>query len=157
MTIPPGQNVIATTKRYGVVKMQANSGLQTDGDGQLVFDVPNALSALGVNGAGSGASYAATTVAAAGTTQGTATPLIAAFSLVASGTGGVAVGSNTNQLQLIYNATGNSISVYPLSGMKFGANGTANAPMTLNSDRCFGIIVTSTAQAYVVFMTTSFE
>lgn len=53
VTIPPGQNVIATTTRYGVVKIQPNSGITTDGDGQLVFDVPNAQSVLGVGGSSS--------------------------------------------------------------------------------------------------------
>lgn len=152
MAIPPGQNIIATTTRYGVIKMQVGSGIKSDSDGQLVFDVPSAQSVLGVGGA---SSYAPTTVAAAGTTQGTATALTAAFSLATSGTGGVRVGSTTNQLQLIYNATGSAITIYPLSGMKFGANGSANSGLTLNPDRCFGIIVTSATQAYLVFMTTS--
>ena len=76
----------------------------------------------------------ATSVSAAGTTQGTATELTAAdneLTTVAAGSG-VALASAiaAGDSQTVFNAGANAVKVYPPSGMKINAL-AANAPMLL--------------------------
>lgn len=76
----------------------------------------------------------ATSISAAGTTQGTATELTAAdneLTTVAAGAG-VALASAlaAGDSQTVFNAGANAVKVYPPSGMKINSL-AANAPMTL--------------------------
>ena len=76
----------------------------------------------------------ATSVSAAGTTQGTATELTAAdneLTTVAAGSG-VVLSANlaAGDTQTVFNAGANAVKVYPPSGMKINAL-AANAAMTL--------------------------
>lgn len=71
-------------------------------------------------------------VAAAGTTQGTATILNAKTNLVTSGTGGVVV--NILQTTKIVNRAGVTINVYPNSGAAIDALGTNAAATLLNGN-----------------------
>lgn len=76
----------------------------------------------------------ATSVSAAGTTQGTATELTAAdneLTTVAAGSG-VVLSSNlaAGDSQTVFNAGANAVKVYPTSGMKINAL-AANSPMLL--------------------------
>lgn len=78
-------------------------------------------------------------VAAAGTTQATATPLAADHSLVTSATAGSAEGvlmkaGNANEFVSVANGTSTSIKVYPPSGAKLN-NQTADLPMVLPPGR----------------------
>ena len=76
----------------------------------------------------------ATSISAAGTTQGTATELTAADSeltTVAAGAGVVLSASLApGDLQSVFNAGANAVKVYPPSGFQINALAT-NAPMTL--------------------------
>ena len=76
----------------------------------------------------------ATSVSAAGTTQGTATELTAADSeitTVGAGAGVVLSASlAAGDTQTVFNAGANAVKVYPTSGMKINALST-NAAMTL--------------------------
>ena len=96
----------------------------------------------------------ATSISAAGTTQGTATELTAADNeLTTVGAGaGVALASAlaSGDLQTVFNAGANAVKVYPPAGMKINALPT-NAPMLLatntgcmfkciSTTRVFGIL-----------------
>lgn len=96
----------------------------------------------------------ATSVSAAGTTQGTATELLSAdneVTTVGSGAGVIlASAGSAGDEQTIFNAGANPLKVYPVSGMKLNAL-TANAPMILavntgcifkfiSSTRIFGVL-----------------
>ena len=96
----------------------------------------------------------ATSISAAGTTQGTATELTATdneLTTVAAGSG-VALASAlaSGDSQTVFNAGANAVKVYPPSGMKINSL-AANAPMTLavntgciykcvSTTRVFGIL-----------------
>lgn len=96
----------------------------------------------------------ATSLSAAGTTQGTATELTAADSeitTVAAGSG-VALSSQlaAGDMQTVFNAGANAVKVYPPSGFKIN-NLSTNAPMLLaintgclfkcvSSTRVFGVL-----------------
>ena len=90
----------------------------------------------------------ATSISAAGTTQGTATELTAADSeltTVASGSG-VVLSSQlaSGDSQTVFNAGANAVKVYPPSGMKINAL-AANAPMLLATNTgCFFKCVSTT-------------
>ena len=90
----------------------------------------------------------ATSVSAAGTTQGTATELTAADNeLTTVGAGaGVALASAlaAGDSQTVFNAGANAVKVYPPSGMRINAL-AANAPMTLATNTgCFFKCVSTT-------------
>lgn len=97
-------------------------------------------------------------VSAAGTTQNDATALsdgrFFVVETVAAGAG-VMVAPILNQIQIIYNAGGNPLNIWPLSGMMIGS-GVQNFAVSLGVQRAFGIISTSLTQAYVVFDTSGF-
>lgn len=97
---------------------------------------------------------AATSVSAAGTTQGTATELTAADSEVTTvaANAGVILNSTlaAGDSQTVFNAGANAMKVYPPTGMKINAL-SANAPMLLatntgclfkcvSSTRVFGVL-----------------
>lgn len=99
-----------------------------------------------------------TAAAAFGATQGTATALTSAVSIVsvASSGLGVEVPNITNTMLIVYNSdAANSLNVWPLSGMSFGA-AAANAAISLGAGRSFGIIITSPTTAIIVFNSSSF-
>ena len=96
----------------------------------------------------------ATSISAAGTTQGTATELTAADSeITTAGAGaGVVLSASlaSGDSQTVFNAGANAVKVYPPSGMKINAL-AANAPMLLatntgclykcvSTTRVFGIL-----------------
>ena len=90
----------------------------------------------------------ATSVSAAGTTQGTATELTAAdseVSTVASGAGVVLASKlAAGDQQTVFNAGANSLKIYPPSGFKINAL-ASNAPMTLATNTgCFFKCVSTT-------------
>jgi hypothetical protein len=73
----------------------------------------------------------ATSVAAAGATQATATPLTKQSNTVTSGAGGVLLlNLQAGQSQTVRNRSGNNVSVYPPAGSQIEALG-ANAPSTV--------------------------
>ena len=77
-------------------------------------------------------------VAAAGSNQAGATTLTTANNLVTSGTGGVALPSwaSTGDVFHVYNATGNSINVYPPVGSSGKINGgSANAAASVSANK----------------------
>lgn len=95
----------------------------------------------------------ATSVSAAGTTQGTATELTAADSevtTVASGAG-VVLSSQIapGDEQTVFNAGANALKIYPPSGMKINAL-TANVPMTLATNTAIFFKCVSTTRIYGV-------
>lgn len=70
------------------------------------------------------------TLAGAGTTQGTATPInlgCAFFNSVGSGTGGVLTAGAPGDDVWVHNAGANSLSVYPPTGAQINAAGTNTA------------------------------
>ena len=70
-------------------------------------------------------------VAAAGSTQGTATALTSSINFVTSGTGGVRLGAPDNGLvAVVVNHTTNAVNLYPQSGGTID-NGTTNAPLSI--------------------------
>jgi len=74
---------------------------------------------------------AANSVAAAGTTQGTATVLTNDINVVTSGTGGVQIpGAAAGKYVVVVNKTGSAINVYPASGHSFDSL-SANTPISL--------------------------
>ena len=66
----------------------------------------------------------AASVAAAGTTQGTATVLTADTNAVTSGTGGVVLPSGVGREITVINRTGSAVNVYPASGYSIDGAGT---------------------------------
>ena len=70
------------------------------------------------------------TVAAAGTTQATATVATSDIVVVTSGTGGIKIASNTGGKQSVYNRSGSTINVYPTGSGQIEAFGV-NAPASL--------------------------
>ena len=90
----------------------------------------------------------ATSVSAAGTTQGTATELTAAdneITTAAAGSGVVLSASlAAGDSQTVFNAGANAVKVYPPTGMSINAL-AANAPMTLATNTgCFFKCVSTT-------------
>lgn len=75
------------------------------------------------------------TLAAAGTTQGTAALITSFVTLVSSGTGGVIIPTSAvaGNVFTIINRTANAISVYPYLGQGIDG-GTANIPVSLSSN-----------------------
>jgi hypothetical protein len=89
------------------------------------------ISQIGGSGSGAVAYSVATGVAAAGSTQGTATPLTKQDNQVTSGTGGVILTLNTPGVPTFVHAyAGAPISVYPISGGQINGIGV-NAPYTV--------------------------
>ena len=97
---------------------------------------------------------AATSISAAGTTQGTATELTAADSEVTTVAAGAGVvlssGLAAGDTQTVFNAGANAVKIYPPSGFKINAL-ASNAPMSLatntgvlfkcvSSTRVFGVL-----------------
>lgn len=95
----------------------------------------------------------ATSVSAAGTTQGTATELTAADSeLTTVGAGaGVVLSAQlaSGDQQTVFNAGANAVKVYPPSGMKINAL-AANAPMTLATNTGCIFKCVSTTRVFAV-------
>ena len=95
----------------------------------------------------------ATSISAAGTTQGTATELTAAdneITTVASGAGVVLSSSlSSGDQQTVFNAGANAVKVYPPSGFKINAL-SVNAPMLLSVNTGCMFKCISTARVFGV-------
>ena len=95
----------------------------------------------------------ATSISAAGTTQGTATELTATdneVTTVAAGAG-VVLSSKLapGDEQTVFNAGANAVKIYPTSGMKINSL-TANAPMMLGTNTAVIFKCISTTRVYGV-------
>jgi hypothetical protein len=107
---------------------------------RLTRDAREFLKALwNRTGAGSGVSNSvATGIAAAGTTQGTATALGSndwnSIDTGAANSGVVIVRMQVGQSQTVFNNTGNTIKVYPLPGQSIDA-GAVNAAFSLTNGK----------------------
>lgn len=89
---------------------------------------------------------AANSVAAAGTTQATATVLSSDINAVTSGTGGVQVpGAASGKYVIVVNKTGSTINVYPATGHIFDSL-SANTPISLLSGAFVELFGSSTTQ-----------
>jgi hypothetical protein len=88
-------------------------------------------------------------LAAAGTTQGTATSITTEVSVVTTGTGGVLLQNGTGVSYIIINATGSSINVYPASGAQIDGLGT-NVGYSLPAGGKIMYICTGSTQYYTL-------
>jgi hypothetical protein len=89
-------------------------------------------------------------VAAAGTTQGTATALTAVINAVTTGSGGVALPVATaGAHQYVRNSLTSALSLYPASGAAINAL-TANAPITVPADTTALLVAVTATQWYTV-------
>ena len=87
--------------------------------------------------------YAA--IAAAGTTQGTATSFKNAFVNVSSGTGGVILAAaGVGDSQIVYNSSGSAITVYPPSSSKINALSANTGVSLANNTVCEFFTVSGT-------------
>src|SRR6266404_6309451 len=104
-------SVVGTTNQVTVAGATLNAGNPT---GTFTLSLPSTLVAPGSLAVTGGLSFSnAATVAAAGTTQGTATVLTADTNAVTSGTGGVVLPSGVGREITVINRTGSSVNVYP--------------------------------------------
>ena len=91
---------------------------------------------------------AATSISAAGTTQGTATELVNAVNdvtTVASGAGVILASKGTpGDEQSVFNAGANPLRVYPLSGMRINALSTDGAMILATNTGCIFKFVSTT-------------
>jgi hypothetical protein len=89
-------------------------------------------------------------VAAAGTTQGTATALTAVINAVTTGSGGVALPVATaGAHQYVRNSLTSALSVYPASGAAINAL-TANVPVIVPADTTALLVAVTATQWYTV-------
>ena len=91
---------------------------------------------------------ASNAVAAAGTTQGTATALTTDFSVVTSGTGGVSLATATaGRIMTVVNKTSSAINVYPASGHSIDGYGS-NTGFSLPVNGMVEVYCVSSSQWY---------
>jgi len=111
-----------------------------------------ATGATGPTGAAGPALTVASSVSAAGSTQGTATSLTDNISIVTTCTAGqgVVIGANTaGGYWVVRNASGVDLLLYPPSGAQLEAAGTNN-PLTVTSTDPIAIVMNTTTQGYNV-------
>jgi hypothetical protein len=85
---------------------------------------------------------------AAGTTQGTATPITTEITLVSSGTGGVALRTaQVGMVAVVINTSGAAVNVYPAVGAQINALGLNN-PLAVATGSVTNFYATSTSQWY---------
>jgi hypothetical protein len=102
-------------------------------------------------GAGAAADTVNAAVQAAGTTQGTATPLTAVISAVTTGSGGVALPAapTAGAHQYVRNSLTSALSLYPASGVAINAL-AANAPITVPADTTALLVAVTATQWFTV-------
>jgi hypothetical protein len=111
------------------------------------FTVSNGATITGITTFKGRTQYTNATIAAAGTTQAGATLLSNDISVVTSGTGGVLLYSLVGQRQEVFNRSGTTINVYPMTGAQIESAGTNN-PITLANGGHAVFVCTSSTQCY---------
>jgi len=132
----------ATTARSNLSAAQsgANGDITTLTGLTTAFTIPAGSTAAGL------LSSTNAGVAAAGSTQGTATALSSDINIVTSGTGGVVVpGAVSGKYAVIVNRTGSAINVYPAVGHAFDGL-SANTPISLPASGFIEVFGSSSTQ-----------
>ena len=116
----------------------------------VTLSIPTTFVAPGYIAETSGLFFSNATIAAAGTTQGTATAITTTISIIGSGTGGVILPApvRAGQFVIISNKTSSAITIYPSTGAQIGTAGV-NIGVTLNAGGTVSYYAASTILWYV--------